>query len=180
VNRAIEIRIDGDLTAIYKLGAEIEQWPNLLPHYRDVRVRWQEGNRCVARMYASRDGIPVSWMCWQERDPATPRITFRHIGGFTRGMVAVWTFDQHDDDTVTARITHEFRKGWPIQSLDRFVTDTIVGEFFTHNIAGKTLGMVKLLAEAERAAELSASQPVSWSVSHATTGIQGTDSFDAN
>ncbi len=150
MNRAIDIQIDGDLATIYRLGAEIENWPQLLPHYRDVKVLWQDGNRCVAKMYASRDGIPVSWMCWQERDPETPRVTFRHIGGFTRGMVAVWTFDQHDDGTVTARITHEFRKGWPIQGIDRFVTDTIVGEFFTHNIAGKTLSMVKMLAEADR------------------------------
>jgi ribosome-associated toxin RatA of RatAB toxin-antitoxin module len=162
MNRSIEIRIDGDLEAIYRLGAEIEHWPRLLPHYRDVRVLWHEGNRCVAKMYASRDGIPVSWMCWQERDPATPKITFRHIGGFTRGMVAVWTFDKHPDDTVTARITHEFRKGWPIQGLDRFVTDRIVGDFFTHSIAGKTLGMVKLLAEADRE---------SWRVGRSATPI---------
>jgi ribosome-associated toxin RatA of RatAB toxin-antitoxin module len=150
MNRWIDIRINGDLMTVYRLGAEIEKWPDLLPHYRNVKVLWQDGNRCVARMYASRDGIPVSWMCWQERDPATPKVTFRHIGGFTRGMIAVWTFEQHADDSVTARITHEFRKGWPVMAFDRFVTDKIVGDFFTHNIAGKTLGMVKLLAEADR------------------------------
>src|SRR3954466_14523616 len=111
------IRIDGDLPAIYRLGAEIEQWPELLPHYRDVELLWEAAGRqrVVARMSASRDGIPVSWTCWQERDPETPRITFRHIDGFTHGMQVAWNFEQTTERLVTVRITHEFRKGWPLQ-----------------------------------------------------------------
>jgi ribosome-associated toxin RatA of RatAB toxin-antitoxin module len=147
----IDITINGDLQHIYKIGSEIENWPNLLPHYRSVKVLWQDGNRMVAKMAASRDGIPVSWMCWQERLPDEPRIIFKHIGGFTRGMKVAWEFEQHDD-LVTVRIVHDFKKGWPVEPFDRFVTEKIVGEFFIHNIAGKTLAMVKLLAEADRKA----------------------------
>lgn len=145
-----EIEIDGDLETVYRLGAEIEHWPDLLPHYRGVDILWRDGNDVVARMKASRDGIPVSWVCRQQRDPETPKITFQHIDGFTRGMRAVWTFERRGERMVVARITHEFRKGWPV--FDRWVTETVVGDFFTHNIAGKTLAMVKLLAESERAA----------------------------
>jgi ribosome-associated toxin RatA of RatAB toxin-antitoxin module len=146
---SIQITIDGDLHTIYTLGAEIENWPNLLPHYRSVDVLWRDENRVVAKMAASRDGLPVSWTCWQERIPDEPRIAFRHIDGFTRGMQVAWTFEEHDG-LVTVRIIHEFRKGWPVQALDRFVTEKIVGSFFVHAIAGKTLSMVKLLAEADR------------------------------
>ncbi len=152
MHRTNEITINGDLMTIFTLGAEIERWPQLLPHYRSVDILWRQGSRCVARMAASRDGIPVSWVCWQERDAATPQILFRHIAGFTRGMEVAWTFEQHDDGRVTVRITHEFRKGWPVQAFDRFVTEKIVGEFFVSSIANRTLGMVKLLAEADRAA----------------------------
>jgi ribosome-associated toxin RatA of RatAB toxin-antitoxin module len=151
MHSAIEITIDGDLQHIFKIGSEIEHWPKLLPHYRSVKVLWQDENRMVARMAASRDGIPVSWMCWQERLPDEPRIVFRHIGGFTRGMKVAWEFEEHDA-LVTVRIIHDFKKGWPFEPFDRFVTEKIVGEFFIHNIAGKTLRMVKLLAEADRQA----------------------------
>ena len=150
MHRSNTITINGDLQTIYRLGAQIENWPSLLPHYRYVDVLWQDGNRMVARMGASRDGLPVSWMCYQERFPDEPRVTFRHIDGFTRGMEVAWTFQQHDDGTVTVRIAHAFRKGWPV--LDRFVSAKVVGEFFVAAIAGKTLEQVKLLAEAERAA----------------------------
>lgn len=150
MHRTNEITIDGEMMTIYRLGAEIENWPNLLPHYRSVDVLWRSGNQMVARMRASRDGIPVSWVCFQERFPDIPRVTFRHIDGFTRGMQVAWEFEQHPDDTVTVRIIHDFRKGLPIPALDRFVTDRVVGEFFTHAIAGKTLDMVRLLAEADR------------------------------
>jgi ribosome-associated toxin RatA of RatAB toxin-antitoxin module len=152
MHRSNTITIDGDLTTIFRLGAEIEKWPRLLPHYRSVELLWQDGDRCVAKMAAWRDGIPVSWLCWQERDAATPRITFRHIDGFTRGMQVAWTFVEHDDGLVTVRITHQFRKGWPVQPLDRFVSEKVVGAFFVSAIAGKTLAMVKLLAEADRGA----------------------------
>lgn len=148
--RTNAIRIDGELGNIYRLGAEIENWPNLLPHYRAVEVLWQDGDRMVAKMAASRDGIPVSWMCYQERFPDEPRITFRHIGGFTRGMNVAWLFDTHDDGTVTVRIRHDFRKGWPIMNLDRWVSEKVVGEFFVHAIASRTLEMIKLLAESDR------------------------------
>ena len=149
MRRVNEITIDADLQTIYALAANVEQWPALLPHYRAVELRWLEtgGRRLVARMRASRDGIPVAWTCWLERDPVEPRLTFRHIGGFTRGMRVAWTFEQLAGGRVLVRITHEFRKGWPIQRLDRFVSETVVGTFFVHAIATRTLGMVKLLAE---------------------------------
>lgn len=150
MHRVNEIEIDGDLATIYRLGAEIEHWPDLLPHYRGVEILWRDGNDVVARMMATRDGVPVSWVCRQRRDPETPAIEFVHIDGFTRGMRAAWSFDAHADGIVAVRIAHEFRKGWPI--LDRWVSETVVGDFFTHAIASKTLAMVKLLAESDRVA----------------------------
>lgn len=147
MHSTISVTIDGDLKHIYEIGSEIENWPNLLPHYRYVNVLWRDENRMVAKMGASRDGIPVTWTCWQERIPDEPRVVFRHIGGFTRGMKVAWTFEEHDE-LVTVRIHHEFNKGWPL--IDRLVSDKIVGDFFVGAIAGKTLAQVKLLAEADR------------------------------
>lgn len=150
MDRSDEIIIDGDLQTIFKLGSEIEHWPELLPHYRSVTILREHGNRYMAEMKAHRSGIPVSWSCLQERDPSIPRIFFRHIGGFTKGMEVFWTFEERDDGTVAVRISHDFRKGWPVDAFDRFVSDTIVGDFFVGNIAGKTLKTIKALAEEER------------------------------
>jgi ribosome-associated toxin RatA of RatAB toxin-antitoxin module len=152
------ITIDGELETIYRLGAEIERWPEILPHYRSVEVlhRADDWSEVEAKMAARRGRIPVSWTCRQWRDPDEPRIRFEHIGGFTRGMQVAWTFERHDDGRVTVRIDHEFRKGWPV--LDSFVSEKVVGEFFVAAIAGKTLARVKVLAERERTARQLAAQ----------------------
>jgi hypothetical protein len=67
-------------------------------------------------------------------------------------MQVAWTFEALPGGRVTARITHDFSKGWQPAALDRLVSDKIVGGFFVHAIATRTLEMIKLLAEAERAA----------------------------
>jgi ribosome-associated toxin RatA of RatAB toxin-antitoxin module len=154
MRRVNQITIAAGVQTIYALAANVERWPALLPHYRAVDVRWQEdgGQRLVARMAALRGAIPVSWVCWLEREPDEPRLTFRHIGGFTRGMQVAWTFEEIPGGRVTVRITHDFNKGWPPAAIDRFVSDQIVGAFFVHAIATRTLEMIKLLAEAESAA----------------------------
>lgn len=143
------ITIAGDLDTIFRLGAEIERWPEILPHYRrvDILRRSPDGRQVEARMAARRGRIPVSWVCRQWREPDEPRIRFEHIGGFTRGMQVAWTFERHADGRVTVRIDHEFRKGWPV--LDDFVSERIVGGFFVSAIAGRTLARVKELAERE-------------------------------
>jgi ribosome-associated toxin RatA of RatAB toxin-antitoxin module len=154
MRRVNEITIDADVQTIYNLAAHVERWPALLPHYRAVEVRWLEdgGGRLVARMAARRGALPVSWVCWLEREPDEPRLTFRHIGGFTRGMRVAWTFEELPGGQIAVRITHDFSKGWPPAALDRLISDRIVGGFFVHAIATRTLEMIKLLAEAERAA----------------------------
>jgi ribosome-associated toxin RatA of RatAB toxin-antitoxin module len=154
MHRVNEITIDADVDTTYNLAANVERWPALLPHYRAVEVRWLEegGRRLVARMDARRGALPVSWVCWLERDPHEPRLAFRHIGGFTRGMRVAWTFETRPDGRVVVRITHDFSKGWWPAALDRLVSDKIVGGYFVHAIATRTLAMLKLLAEAERAA----------------------------
>lgn len=148
MHRINHVDIDGELNQIYRLGAEIEHWPLILPHYRGVDLLWRQDNAVVARMQAERSGIPVSWTCVQQRFPDEPRVTFRHIAGFTAGMEVAWQFTTLADGRVRVEIIHNFRKGWPL--VDRFVSDRVVGDFFVANIADKTLARIKTLAEAAR------------------------------
>ena len=141
----------GDLARIVHLAADVERWPELLPHYRWVTLLEGGGDRKVVEMAARRDRIPVKWRAVQEihRDGATPVITYHHIGGVTKGMDVDWTFEQVDD-VVRVRIRHDFQPPWPI--VGGPVSRWIIGPQFVANIAGKTLATIKATVEAERAA----------------------------
>ena len=126
---------------IYELAARVERWPEILPHYRWVRVLSGEGRRRVVEMAARRDFIPVWWCAEQQLFPEEPRIAFRHVRGITRGMEVEWLFEPRDGGTLV-RIRHELR--FPIP----FVAEAVIGPYFVSNVAGKTLARIKELAEA--------------------------------
>jgi ribosome-associated toxin RatA of RatAB toxin-antitoxin module len=142
------ILIRADAAAIYALAAAVERWPALLPHYRWVRVLAENGPRRLVEMAARRDVIPVRWQAEQVCDPATPRITFRHVRGITTGMEVEWRFTPCADGTHVS-IQHGLHLGWPL--VGGLVADYIIGPLFVANIAGKTLRRIKALAEAEPA-----------------------------
>ena len=129
---------------IYPLAAEVERWPEILPHYRWVRLLERSGNRKLVDMAASRDGLPVSWRAVQTLFPEIPRIEFRHVRGITRGMDVAWTFSGREGGTLV-RIEHDLDLRWPL--IGPWVADKIVGPQFVERIAGKTLRRIKLLAE---------------------------------
>ena len=70
------MRADPDV--IFELGARVEDWPRILPHYRWVRVLRADGDGRVVEMAARRPllpvasgiGIPVRWTAIQRADPA--------------------------------------------------------------------------------------------------------------
>jgi ribosome-associated toxin RatA of RatAB toxin-antitoxin module len=90
---ANEIVIHGDPDRVYALASLVEDWPTFLPHYRWVRVYGRDGNRRTVEMAAWRTGIPVRWVSHQWLWPEERRITFRHIGGLSRGMEVEWRIE---------------------------------------------------------------------------------------
>ena len=139
-----------DLDRIVALAADVERWPAILPHYRWVRLLEGGGDRKVVEMAARRDWIPVRWRAIQEIDRAgsTPVIRFRHIRGVTRGMDVAWTFAPVNGGHLV-RISHEFQPPWPV--VGGFVADRVIGPRFVGNIAGKTLAVIKRVAETDGA-----------------------------
>src|SRR5688572_28178681 len=105
--------IKAPVETVYEYAADIARWPDILPHYRWVKVLREEGNRRLAEMAARRDFIPVRWWAEQELFPDEPRITYRHVGGITKGMEVVWTFERGDSG-VNVSIRHDLRLGWPL------------------------------------------------------------------
>jgi ribosome-associated toxin RatA of RatAB toxin-antitoxin module len=148
IENSIQIRASADI--IFRLAADVEQWPELLPHYRRVRVLGRRGDQKLVSMAALRDGLPVSWTSIQEPRPGERRILFRHVRGVTRGMSVEWRIEPLADGATRVSIEHDFSPGWPL--VGGWIADLVIGEFFVRNIAGKTLRRIKALAEAEQAA----------------------------
>jgi ribosome-associated toxin RatA of RatAB toxin-antitoxin module len=108
---ANEIVIRGDPDRIYSLAAAVEEWPTFLPHYRWVRVYGREGNRRTVEMAAWRSGIPVRWLSHQWLWPEERRITFRHIGGLSRGMDVEWRIEVQMGEGETGTAKRQGRDG---------------------------------------------------------------------
>jgi uncharacterized membrane protein len=137
-------QVEADVERIFALGADVARWPALLPHYRSVRVLRRVGGRAWLDMAARRGIIPVRWQAVQEVFPAAHLITYRHVGGLTRGMRVVWQFAP-GDGTVEVTIRHEFAPPWPV--LGGWPAQLIVGRFFVQHIAAQTLRVLKMHAE---------------------------------
>lgn len=131
---------------IFKLAADIQDWPTLLPHYRYMRVLESSETHKVAEFGASRDGFPVKWRARQELFPSENRITFLHTAGVTKGMWVEWRLVPTGQG-VHVTIDHELRYSFPI--FGPLFARYIVGKLFVHNIANKTLKCIKLKVEQE-------------------------------
>ena len=133
---------------IFDLAADVERWPERLPHYRYVRrLPGRNGERHFA-MGARRGRIPVRWEAIQRPMRDERRIEFMHTGGLTKGMWVAWRFSEAPDGTVDVCIEHRLDLGWPL--IGSFVARRIIGPAFIEPIARRTLRRVRLLAEGAR------------------------------
>jgi len=128
---------------VFDLAAEVERWPELLPHYRYVR-RLPDAAERHFEMGARRGPIPVSWRAIQRPLPDERRIEFVHTGGVTRGMEVAWHFEERDG-ALDVSIEHELELEWPL--IGDFAAEHVIGPRFIEAIAGRTLRRVKELAE---------------------------------
>lgn len=141
----IGVRIDAPLERIFSLAAEVERWPERLPHYRYVRRLPAENGERRFAMGARRGPIPVRWEAIQRPLPDQRRIEFTHTGGVTRGMQVAWRFEPGDGGWEVS-IEHELELGWPL--IGGFAARRLIGPQFIEAIARRTLRRVKALAEA--------------------------------
>ena len=151
------IYIHGPKARIFQLAADIQDWPTLLPHYREVIVFEQsdDGSRKVVEMAAERSDFPlpglkfpVRWRSVQVCDSTTNRIYFKHLAGVAFGMWVVWSLE--DDPWgrgVAVTIAHDLAYPWSV--LNGWFAREVVGEQFVHAIAGKTLATIKETIEKE-------------------------------
>jgi ribosome-associated toxin RatA of RatAB toxin-antitoxin module len=133
-------------SSIFETAANLELWPKILPHYRSIHYLERSPNRNIVVMAATRSGIPISWTSEQFIDPDKLEIRFHHLKAVTKGMRVVWTF-QDVPTGVLVEITHDL--AFRVNFLAP-IADKIIGDFFIHNIASKTLRSMRSYLEAVR------------------------------
>ena len=131
--------------SIFQTAANLELWPKILPHYRYIRYLERSPDRNIVVMAATRSGIPISWTSEQIIDREKIEVRFHHLKAFTKGMYVVWSFHETADG-VLVEIMHDLR--FRIPGLAP-IFDPIIGDFFTHNVANKTLRCMKQYLEAK-------------------------------
>jgi len=137
--------------SIFETAANLELWPKILPHYRYIRFIERSPNRNVVVMAAKSSGIPISWTSEQIIDREKCEVRFDHLKAFTKGMRVVWTFEETPEG-ILVTITHNLKFRVKILAP---LADKIIGDFFIHNIANKTLRCMKAYVET-RANEVTA------------------------
>lgn len=138
----------------FRVAADVERWPEILPHYRWVRFhRKSEFGRGRVEMAAWRDFAPgARWPTWWVSDMRAeadePAVYYKHVDGITRGMDVKWEFVPRGHETLV-RIVHEWEgPAWPL--VGALAAETVIGPGFVSAIARRTLAGVA--AEAERLA----------------------------
>src|SRR3712207_1577763 len=119
--------IDAPYDRIFDLAAEVERWPEILPHYRYVRRVPDPGGERRFAMGARRGPIPVTWEAIQRPRRADRTIEFVHTGGVTRGMWVAWRFEP-SGNAMDVSIEHRLDLRWPL--VGDVVARRIIGPQF--------------------------------------------------
>ena len=138
------ITMQAPIRTVFETAADLEGWPQILPHYRYIRFLQRGPERAIVKMAAVRSGIPISWTSEQIIDRDRVEVRFHHLKAFTKGMHVVWTF-QEVPAGVLVEIKHDLEFRVKILAP---VADMVIGDFFIHHIANKTLHCMKSYVEA--------------------------------
>jgi ribosome-associated toxin RatA of RatAB toxin-antitoxin module len=130
---------------IFETAANLELWPQILPHYRYIRYLERGSDRNVVVMAATRAGIPISWTSEQLIDRERMEVRFHHLKAWTKGMRVVWSFTETKAG-VLVQIVHDLK--FRVRALAP-IAEKIIGSGFIHPVASKTLSCMKVFLESD-------------------------------
>src|SRR5207244_1627557 len=94
-----QIVIWAPLARAFPVAAQVERWPEILPHYRWVRFLDRSDRGGTVEMAAWRPfGLlryPVWWVSEMAVDRTACEVRYRHVRGITAGMSVVWRLVPH-------------------------------------------------------------------------------------
>jgi len=144
-----EIDIAAPPDRVFRIAADVEGWPRILPHYRFVRLREGTTARGIVEMSAWRPFPGFRWPTWwtseMRTDPERREVHYRHIQGVTRGMDVVWQVQPTEGGTHI-NLVHEW-DGPALPLVGRPAAGLVILPVFVHGIASLTLAGVKRAAE---------------------------------
>jgi ribosome-associated toxin RatA of RatAB toxin-antitoxin module len=143
------ITIQAPLEQIFNAAADLARWPDFLSHYRYNRFLSSMPWGGIVKMSAVRTFIPTTWISIYRIDTEKRQLHFEHIRSAlnaTRGMIVVWHFHETPEG-IQVEITHDLDLHWPL--IGGFVGKYIVGLFFIHHIATRTLAGLKRKVESQ-------------------------------
>jgi ribosome-associated toxin RatA of RatAB toxin-antitoxin module len=134
---------------VFRVAADVEGWPAILPHYRYVRMLERRPDGGVVEMSANRPFGPLNWPTWWVSemwvDPTRREVRYRHIRGVTRGMDVLWRIEPTPSGSH-ATIVHDWNgPAWPL--IRRPAAEWVIGPVFVHGIASRTLAGIARAAE---------------------------------
>ncbi|MGH7703501.1 MAG: type II toxin-antitoxin system RatA family toxin [Gemmatimonadales bacterium] len=143
------LRVKAPIDRVFRAAADVERWPELLPHYRWVTVRERRRESTIVEMAAWRPFGPVRYPTWWVSemwvDAAQREVRYRHLEGITRGMDVVWRLVAAPGETEVT-ILHEWA-GPAWWWLRRPAAEWVIGPVFIHGIASRTLAGIARAVE---------------------------------
>ncbi|MGH7516597.1 MAG: SRPBCC family protein [Gemmatimonadales bacterium] len=135
---------------VFAAASDVERWPELLAHYRWVRMLERRPGGGVVEMAAYRPFGPLNYPTWwvseMEIDRAAPAVRYRHVRGITAGMDVEWQLVPQGD-TTEVTIVHEWDgPRWPL--IRRPAAEWVIGPVFVRGIASRTLAGIARAVEA--------------------------------
>jgi ribosome-associated toxin RatA of RatAB toxin-antitoxin module len=135
----------------FRVAADVERWPDILPHYRWVRFHDKQSfGQGVVEMAAWRNfpaGVkyPTWWVSQMHVAENEPAVYYKHIDGITRGMDVKWEFNRRGQQTFV-RLFHSWDgPAWPL--IRSVAAEWVILPHFVSAIAQRTLAGVARAAE---------------------------------
>jgi ribosome-associated toxin RatA of RatAB toxin-antitoxin module len=134
---------------VFQHASQVERWPEILPHYRWVRMVDRRGDGGIVEMAANRPFGPLHWPTWWKSEmwvaPERREVRYRHVAGVTRGMDVLWSVEAEGTGT-RATIVHEWTgPSWPL--IGAIAANLVIGPIFVSGIASRTLAGIRRAAE---------------------------------
>jgi ribosome-associated toxin RatA of RatAB toxin-antitoxin module len=150
-----EIVMDAPLDICFQAAADVEGWPEALPHYRWVHFQQREAFgtgrvEMAARRHFGPLPYPVWWVSDMRLDQQAPAVLYRHVDGITTGMEVIWSFREVEGERTHVKIVHDWDGGpaWPLpRFLRKWIADLVIGPVFIHHVASRTLKGIRGKAE---------------------------------
>jgi ribosome-associated toxin RatA of RatAB toxin-antitoxin module len=135
----------------FQIAADVERWPEFLPHYRWVRFRDKQGfgagivEMAAWRPFAAGLRYPTWWVSRMRSAAQEPAVYYQHVAGITRGMEVKWELNAAGADTFI-RLFHTWNgPAWPL--ISSVAAERVILPHFVSAIAQRTLAGVASAAE---------------------------------